>query len=398
MSSESLLSVRGIALDGKTATILLGISLVSWVLFHSYATNGEFQSIDKSWLSKILQGQIFTTFIIEKNVQRGYTEVHKPTQRPFTMSWWSREYILMPPKYLIDFKRADSQDLSFFKNLSDAFSLHSSVGNLYGTDIMVDAVRKHLNTHLPQLIPLLSDECTYAFETDIKVQDEWKEFNAAQLFGKIMHRVTSRVLMGRELCRNEEYLSSSMSFSDSIMINAVGLTILPLGLFRNPLSWVISVFHRYKLEKALKPVVPVVKERMEEAEADGGAKSHLDSIAWTLELSKPFPEQNTPRQIALQLLHNLWAGSAAPGGLVTQMLFLVLMYPEYQGPLRAEMKSIIEEFNWSDKALNSMPLLDSFIRETNRLYPTGSSQYSILFRSSWQCCLLSTQLPVPEPS
>ena len=79
------------------------------------------------------------------------------------MSWWAKDYLFLPPKYLDDLRRANSDNLSFFKNISDvnqvpcptlialmwtfgqAFNLHHSVGDLYDSDVMAEVVKRRLN-------------------------------------------------------------------------------------------------------------------------------------------------------------------------------------------------------------------------------------------------------------
>lgn len=228
------------------------------------------------------------------------------------------------------------------------------------------------------MIPLLNEERDYAFMTEIGSPTEWKQFSAATLFGDVMHRTTSRILIGPELCRDEIYLSSSKTLANSIFINGLIMTMLPLGPFRRVACYLLSVFHRMNLRRAMKAILPVVEQRFNEFQTRSQAwnekdrEAQLDAIEWSLELSKGNPAEHNPHWIALSLLHNLWAGSAAPGGLVTQMAFQVLYEPQYLDPLRHEAKEAFRNHGVTDKALNSMVLLDSFIRELNRLYPTGA--------------------------
>lgn len=163
-----------------------------------------------------------------------------------------------------------------------------------------------------------------------------------------------------------------MDFSESIFINGITLTMIPLGPLRRPISWIGSFRHRRKLEKALSVIQPVVEHRLAQQASNAKPSSNSDALDWTIELASSSPKENTPRRIALHVLHNLWAGSAAPGGLVTQMVFQLLLEPKYLEPLVAETENAVSSYGYSDKALNSMPLLDSYIREINRLYPTGS--------------------------
>jgi hypothetical protein len=173
-----------------------------------------------------------------------------------------------------------------------------------------------------------------------------------------LHRVTSRVLIGEELCRDQKYIDSSIGFSMSVFMNGVIWSTIPLGPFRTLISKIGSFYHRRNLQKNVNLLLPVIKKRME----------------WTLELANPGPKEQKPTRLAHQILQNLWAASGAPGGLVTQLIFQVLMCPEYMEPLQAEITAAVEEYGWTDKALTEMRLTDSFIREVNRLYPNGCSK------------------------
>jgi hypothetical protein len=203
-----------------------------------------------------------------------------------------------------------------------------------------------------------------------------------------MHRVTSRILMGPELCRNKDYIDLSLQFSESIFVNGLTLAMIPMGPFRKVGSWIGSWRHRRRLESVLKVVLPIVHQRLATRSQNPSSRPSLDAIEWTIDLLEGTPSGKDARRIALYLLHNLWAGSAAPGGLVTQMVYQMLLEPKYLEPLRTEARKALSRHRWTDKALSDMPLQDSFIREINRIYPTGSGWYLKAFSGSLVADLL----------
>jgi aspirochlorine biosynthesis cytochrome P450 monooxygenase len=187
----------------------------------------------------------------------------------------------------------------------------------------------------------------------------------------VAHRSASRILVGEELCRDKVFVEASMAFIMSLFMTALIIVKLPLGALRNLLSWPLSLLHRRKLERCVMMLQPVVERRIRELKAGFSPSDHSDAIDWTLSLPISDSEMS-PRLVALEIMHNLWAGSSAPGGLLTEMLFQLLMEPDYLSPLRHEAHAAIAEGGWTEKALNSLPLQDSFIREINRVYPAGS--------------------------
>ena len=125
----------------------------------------------------------------------------------------------------------------------------------------------------------------------------------------------------------------------------------------------------------MKMLQPIVARRIQERQRGEGKGNHNDGIEWTLDLTDN--ASMDPHQISLEVLHNLFAGSLAPGAMVTELVFQVLMDPKLLQELRTEALKAIDEHGWTEKLLTSLPLQDSFIRELNRVYPTGSSKLHI---------------------
>ncbi|KAJ5427436.1 hypothetical protein N7491_007878 [Penicillium cf. griseofulvum] len=231
--------------------------------------------------------------------------------------------------------------------MAQAFHLRASVGDLYSTNTMIEVVKRRLN---PQL--------------------HWRSYNALQICSTLMHRVTSRILVGEELCRNPDYIRLSMKFSESVFMNGVMLSTFSWGPLRRVVSWIGSIYHRRNLRRVMELITPVVEKRLANLEQDPTGPKPLDMVQWTIELAGPGKEM-TPKRLAHQILQNLWAGSGAPGGMLTQMIFQVLWCSDHLEPMRKEVQSAVQEHGWTDKMLNNIPLVDSFLRETNRLHPNG---------------------------
>lgn len=96
-------------------------------------------------------------------------QVNKRLGKSFVLNWWGQDTLFMPPAFLEDLRKADFEILSFFQSLSDvrrastqlfrlfpallipssqAFHLSASVGNLYSTNTMIEAVKRRLNPQL----------------------------------------------------------------------------------------------------------------------------------------------------------------------------------------------------------------------------------------------------------
>ncbi|KAI1439032.1 cytochrome P450 monooxygenase [Xylaria sp. CBS 124048] len=349
------------------AVALITVAGWAWI-DHCRTRTSDFSRINYRWLPRMLAPRHAHEYASE-----GYNKINKKLGRPFRMTWWASENIFLPPEYLPDLKRASESSLSFLRNLSDAFSLGYSVGHLYDGPLMITIVRSKLNTQLPLITPILAEEADYAIDKEIGFCKTWTPRNAADVLTRIMHRMTSRILASPELCRDERYMSASISFMNSVTITGLLAIMFPLGPFRHLFVRILSLFHRRKLEAIIDIIEPVVRERLAAYSPDATTEpTHRDAIQWNIELAQGNPLELAPRRIALNTVQNLWAGSAGPAVTATQVIFQLLMMPAYFEPLVQEAQKAIEEHGWTDKALNQMHLLDSFIGEVNRMYPLGA--------------------------
>ncbi|KAF2972981.1 hypothetical protein GQX73_g504 [Xylaria multiplex] len=310
---------------------------------------------------------------VQKLVERGYQNVTKPSGRPFTVRWWAKDFLILSPEYLPALRDADWVHLSFFKTISDAFFLHTSVGDLYDSDRSVQLVRKGLNPRLPQLTPVIEDEIENSLRVELGEYSDGRSVAARSFFTAIVHRSASRILIGEELCRDEKFIRESIGFVMSIFITALAIVKLPLGPLRDYLAYPISIWHQKKLTQCTQMLLPILQKRIDERNnRNTDRQSGLDAMEWLLALSSP--SDIDKHRIAAELMHNLWAGTSAPGGLVTEIMFQLLLEPDYKDPLINEaIEALGDGCQWTEKALGRLPLLDSFIRETNRLNPTGST-------------------------
>lgn len=202
----------------------------------------------------------------------------------------------------------------------------------------------------------------------------------SDLCGQLLHRVTTRVLVGRELCRNEDYLNISMDFSNSLFICGTFFNFMATGPLRDLFAWLAITLggHKARLDRATRDfVVPSIEKRLRERSAgiDIAAK-YRDCLQYIVDAPPSRPGDDHTVQQSYQLLHLTFASTSAPGLLVCHALTQLLMYPEYLQPLREESQTAITEHNgWTDKAMSSMILMDSFLRETMRMYPAGSRAF-----------------------
>ncbi|RYP43672.1 hypothetical protein DL768_009790 [Monosporascus sp. mg162] len=341
------------------------------------------------WYVNSRKATIYDAF--PRVADKGIRSITKSTEKPFTVRWWGKDFLILPPKYLPSLRDAEWAHLSFFRTISDAFFLHTSVGDLYDSNATVQVVRNGLNPRMPQFTSIVGNEIEYALKAELREEAgrrnekhtpsggnrlnsaiEGEIRNAQSFLTAIVHRSATRILIGEELCRNEDFILISRDFVMSIFTTALIIVKLPLGPLREWFAYPLTTWHRRKLAQCTSMLLPVLQKRIEERGRHQGPQGSLDAIEWSLNHYATATEIDMQR-LAAELMHNLWAGTSAPGGLVTDIIFQLLLEPKYKEPLLKEAaESLGHSGRWTEKALSSLPLLDSFIREVNRLYPTGS--------------------------
>lgn len=203
----------------------------------------------------------------------------------------------------------------------------------------------------------------------------------SELCTQLLHRVTSRFLVGLDLCRDEQYLDISKRFSGSLFICGSFFNFMATGPLRDLFAWLAVTLggHKRLLDRGTREfLLPVIQTRLAEKRAGVDVTiKYRDCLQYILDAPSALPGDDDPVHQAYQLLHLTFASSSAPGLLVCNALIQLLMFPEYLQPLRDELEVALEQHDgWTDKALSAMVLMDSFLRETMRMYPAGSREFS----------------------
>ncbi|KIX09579.1 uncharacterized protein Z518_00659 [Rhinocladiella mackenziei CBS 650.93] len=354
------------------------VFLVSIVLLFGLCVLGickasPVKRIGKSKLYTWLPGIKPMRYELEKYAQCGYEKVNKSKQQPFLLDFFGHDYLMLPPKYIEELRRGDAQQASFERSFSDALNISATVGDLYLAGIMEKVTVKHLGQSALSKWQSVTEGSPIYTSRKLRIDEDWKSITAAKAISMIVHRVTNLVLVGQELSRSEDYIETSQRFSSTLLPAGVWTNFIYLGPLRNMFARWTTFFHRWELEKCVKILMPVIQERLRKREKGEG--NDEDAIQWTIDAA--FATGNTreiwPRRIAENVLHLLFAANSAPGALATQMLYQLLMDPGYLEPLRDEIRAALAaEGGWNAAAMDKMALLDSFVRETVRMYPPGS--------------------------
>ena len=227
-------------------------------------------------------------------------------------------------------------------------------------------VRVKLTQSLGLVTEDLVDETSAALNDIFGEPVEWQARQMKQGILDLVARLSSRVFLGKELCRDADWLRISKNYTvDSFMASNI-LRMCP-GLLRPLVYWFIPTCTRLRQEvrDSRRLILPEVERRRKRAEAalQAGEKppKAADTIGWMVEVSNGRPVDYVAGQLSLTT-----AAIHTTAETTTKCILQLCETPEVVEPLRREMIKVLRENGWSKVSLYKMKLLDSFLKEVQR--------------------------------
>lgn len=143
----------------------------------------------------------------------------------------------------------------------------------------------------------------------------------------------------------------------------------PLKLFPTLLLTKTPEQHYTDAKQIINTEVERRKIRAQITLASGGKPAKVsDAIGWMVEMAGGKEVDYVAAQLSLTV-----AAIHATTEAVTIALLNLVTYPEIITPLRQEIIEALSKGGWSKQALFKMKLMDSFLKESQRLHPVSSA-------------------------
>ena len=192
---------------------------------------------------------------------------------------------------------------------------------------------------------------------------------------QVIARISSRVFLGDQLCRDENWLRITKDYTVK-SFNAAN----ELRLWPAPLRTIASRFLkssgevRQLVKQAREVIEPIYNQRRQlrsKALAEGKKyEGFNDAIDWVEDEAKGKPYDPVAIQLGLSL-----AAIHTTSDLSAKVLINLVKNPSIIEALREEMTTVLNEHGWSKNALFKMKLLDSVIKESQRMAPAALGKY-----------------------
>ncbi|EOA91097.1 uncharacterized protein SETTUDRAFT_25189 [Exserohilum turcica Et28A] len=208
---------------------------------------------------------------------------------------------------------------------------------------------------------------------------ESSEFNEVNIHAKLLRVVaivSGLAFVGPDICREEEYLTNSIMFTVDLFSAVAALKSWPnFGPVRRIASFFIPQMKRLKehRKRSIAYLVSVVRKRRAATSTMPKEKRPKDMLQWLIEKAGNFHVKDD-EDIAMVLILLGVAAIHTTTMAMTQTIFDLIGYcPGVIDLLRDEIQSVHAAHHGiiNTEALYQMKLLDSVMRESQRINPTN---------------------------
>lgn len=187
--------------------------------------------------------------------------------------------------------------------------------------------------------------------------------------------MSTRIFLGPELCQNPQWLKIVVDYATNAFMCARILRRYPTVIARI-LQWFRKDCKvlREQVLATRRLLGPHIQERLETVELakQGLADMPYDGIVWLDEVAKgqPYDPVTVQLGVSVTAIHTTT-------DLLSQTVLDLAAHPEMIEPLRREIREVLAENGWEKTALQKMKLLDSVMKETQRVKPISGGEVSL---------------------
>ncbi|EHK21974.1 uncharacterized protein TRIVIDRAFT_60000 [Trichoderma virens Gv29-8] len=281
-------------------------------------------------------------------------------QSPYRMITDLGEIVFLPVG-LADEIRNDPR-LSFGSAFGEGAAVHT-----YNDSVLQTIVRKELTKSI--VINPMSVEATHSLSINL----EWREIELKSVIVDVVARLSARVFLGKDLCRNEDWLRATKEYTINFFVAGTHLRMIPRPL-RPLLHWFVPKCRelRASFNESRRIIMPAIHRRRVARAAALTAGEKIpefdDAIDWA---DREAAARGVGYDPAIMQLMLAVAAIHTTTDLVTQFIIDLALNPEFVAPIRQEIVHVLRTTGMKKSALHDMKLLDSALKESQRHKPPG---------------------------
>jgi hypothetical protein len=331
------------------------------------------QSILPSYL------QSWLNFFRAKSVVRALSR--ESTNGLFTLPIVGQWCVIVHKKdYVKELCNAPEEILSMHKSVEDLMQFRYTVGDqfvdeTYHIPVIRSALNSNLSAKLPELLDELVCACSDGLDPLISANGDWSSINPTFTFSRIISRASNRIFVGASICRKEEFIELTTSFSRQVFVGGALIRMLVPSFLRKYAGLLFRYIygHHRRMIRLLAPSIEVCK-RKRAFPPDFAEDSASNMITWLNEFM-PEGEEYSTESIAMRLLNINFVALHTTTKAFTHALYNLASEPHYASILREELEMQLnteDPQNWTKEDFVRCIKLDSFFKETMRTNGLGA--------------------------
>jgi hypothetical protein len=224
---------------------------------------------------------------------------------------------------------------------------------------------------------------------------EWRELTLKSALLDIVARLSSRVFLGDQVCRNDEWLHITKEYTVNFFFAAT-----ELRLFPKPIRpYIYRVIPRCRklmdqFNESQRIIWPVVLKRREirqkAVEAGEPVPDFNDALDWIEQEAQARERNYNPASFQLNLS---MAAIHTTTDLLEQCLINLAENPHFIPAIREEVVDVLRSEGWQKTSLYKMKRLDSAIKESQRLKPSSIGRMCLPSAHSFSLIRISFDAP-----
>ncbi|KAF5363979.1 hypothetical protein D9756_000020 [Leucocoprinus leucothites] len=306
-------------------------------------------------------GAFGTFFHGYRLIQEGYTK-YRIFKIPRYTSWL---VLVNGSEYLEDLRKAGHQ-LSFPEALNKAGQFDYTISPGLKEDLIhINVVRGPMTRNIGARFPDLADELDKTMDSLLEgPAQDWVSIPCYLSVVHIISRLSARFFAGPKLSSNPRYTGIMQSYAFHLIKGGFFISLFPESLKSFVGRAIFNSQGRIReIEDYLRPVLD---EHLEKGMDERTNPELNDMITWLWNAS---PEnQRNLHDIAIRMIYLNVAAIHTTANLLTHVILSIATHTSYIEPLRDEIASVVAKEGWTKSAIEQMRKLDSFVKESQRLY------------------------------
>lgn len=190
----------------------------------------------------------------------------------------------------------------------------------------------------------------------------------------LIAQLTARIFVGKELCRNRDWIQIALGYTAN---RAAAIKELhQYGRLIPIVHWFIPSCRALRAcVRDARPLVESVLTTHRKTQGKVQKEESIDALSWIDGVAGETGVKYDPTLTQLRLAY---AAVHTTSDMMTKVLAAICEHDELIEPLREEIVAVVTEHGWTEAGLAKMILLDSVLKETQRLEPLASCELIII--------------------